>query len=106
MPMAHTRMFELGGGVPGSAEDELLRDRFPSAAVAPVVAALAHRTSAVSGECFEVAGGTVSRVAMAMGPSFDAATAEAVLRALPAMMESRLHEVVSLEAATVAKLFG
>jgi len=104
--MAHTRMFEQSGGVAGSAEDHLLRDRFSPHHVAPIVVALAHRSVDISGECFEVAGGTVSRVAMAMGVTVAVASPEAMLDAIPSMLASSLTNVASLEDAMVAKLRG
>jgi NAD(P)-dependent dehydrogenase (short-subunit alcohol dehydrogenase family) len=54
----------------GAAMLQLIRDNFPPEATAPVVAYLAHEACPVSGDCFDAAGGKVSRTVVARNQGF------------------------------------
>jgi len=54
----------------GSPLAGLIRDRFPPEITAPLVAYLAHESCPVSGECFDTAGGKVSRTVVARNAGF------------------------------------
>jgi hypothetical protein len=74
MPWAYTRLAESGD------PDGWMAEHVPPAGAASVMAWLAHRSCAVSGEVFAAAGRHVTRVALAMGPGVvvQAMTPEAV----------------------------
>ncbi|MCB2058912.1 MAG: SDR family NAD(P)-dependent oxidoreductase [Novosphingobium sp.] len=68
-PIGYSRM------VPALQQDgasllQLIRDNFPPEATAPLVAYLAHEDCPVSGDCFDTAGGKVSRTVVARNQGF------------------------------------
>ena len=67
MPMAYTRPMHR---YPNAEVREWMEGSFPAAAVAPVVAFLAHEEVPCTGECFAVGGGRAARVAIIASPGF------------------------------------
>jgi NAD(P)-dependent dehydrogenase (short-subunit alcohol dehydrogenase family) len=67
MPMAYTRPMHR---YPNEQVRVWMEASFPAAAVAPMVAFLAHEDVPCSGECFAVGGGRAARVAIMASPGF------------------------------------
>ncbi len=70
MPMAYTRAMHH---YPNEEVRSWMESSFPPAAVAPVVAFLAHEDVPVTGECIAVGGGRAARVAIMASPGFQRA---------------------------------
>jgi NAD(P)-dependent dehydrogenase (short-subunit alcohol dehydrogenase family) len=104
MPMARTRMFEVGGGVAGSEQDKLLSQFFPPDAVSPVVVFLGWAGSPCNGEVFEVAGTAVSRIVFASGPIVAIESPEGMHASLASLGAGDLNEVDSLATSLSRKL--
>jgi len=67
MPMAYTRPMHH---YPNAEVRDWMAGSFPAAAVAPMVAFLAHESVPCTGECFAVGGGRAARVAIVAAPGY------------------------------------
>lgn len=88
VPGAATRMM-TGGDMPAETVSALEK-ALPAAAVAEVVAYLAHPSCTLNGECIAVTGDFVSRYVLAetKGMRFDSLTAEAVASSIDTIMDT------------------
>jgi NAD(P)-dependent dehydrogenase (short-subunit alcohol dehydrogenase family) len=101
LPTAFTRMTDT---IPDEGFRRFMEDRFRPESVAPVVAALAHESVSLSGECLLAGGGRIARLFLGVtdGVISDELTAEEAATALDRVMDTKDFTIPADRAAEFA----